>query len=50
VQAAAHRVTKAAENNGLMRSARIGMMQAIDWQRPRVFDLSRKDPHWDNAS
>lgn len=46
VQAAAHCVTEAAENNGPMIFARIGMMQAINRHRPRVFDPSRKDPHW----
>jgi hypothetical protein len=46
VQAAAHCVTEAAENNGPKVFARIGMMQAINRHRRREFDLSRKDPHW----
>ncbi len=46
VQAAAHCITEAAENDGPMEFARIGMMQAIHRHRPRVFDPSRKDTHW----
>jgi hypothetical protein len=45
VQAAAHCVTQAAENNGPMVFARIGMMQAINRHSQRQF-TSRKDPHW----
>ena len=44
VQAAAHCVTEAAENNGPMIFARIGMMQAINRHRPKV--SSRKPHHW----
>jgi hypothetical protein len=46
VQAAAHCVAEAAENNGPMLFARIGMMQAIHRHLQRVFDPSHKDPHW----
>lgn len=46
VQAAAHCVTEAAENNGRMEFARIGMMQAINRHLPQVFNPSRKEPHW----
>src|ERR1700744_1422827 len=46
VQAAAYCVTEAAESNGPMIFARIGMMQAIRRHRPRIFNPSRKDPHW----
>jgi len=47
VQAAAHCVTEAAENNGLMEFARIGMMQAIHRHTPPPpIDPSRKPHHW----
>jgi hypothetical protein len=46
VQAAAHCVTQAAENNGPMIFARIGMMQAINRHRPKEFGTSRKTTHW----
>jgi hypothetical protein len=46
VQTAAHCVTEAAENNGLMMFARIGMMQAINRHRPKEFGASRKPHHW----
>ena len=45
VQAAAHCVTEAAENNGPMRFARIGMMQAINRHKPEEFDPKLKEPH-----
>ena len=45
VQAAAHCVTQAAENNGPMIFARIGMMQAINRHRVKEF-TSRKTTHW----
>jgi hypothetical protein len=45
VQAAAHCVTEAAENNGLMDFARMGMMQAIHRHERRVFS-DRKETHW----
>jgi hypothetical protein len=44
VQAAAHCITDAAENDGPMLFARIGMMQAIYRHQPRTFDLTRKRP------
>lgn len=46
VQAAAHCVTQAAENGGPLLFARIGMMQAINRHKLRIFDPSRKEPHW----
>jgi hypothetical protein len=46
VQAAAHCVTEAAENNGPMIFAGMGMMQAINQHRPVEFDPKRKSPHW----
>jgi hypothetical protein len=47
VQAAAHRVTEAAENGGPMGMfARMGMMQAINRHKPEEFDPKRKSPHW----
>jgi hypothetical protein len=46
VQAAARCVTEAAENNGPMIFARIGMMRAINRHRVREFDTSRKPHHW----
>ena len=48
VQAAAHCVTEAAENNGLMEFARIGMMQAIHRHTPPPpIYPSRKLHHWE---
>jgi hypothetical protein len=41
VQAAAHCFTQAAENDGPMVFARIGMMQAINRHRVREFNTSR---------
>jgi hypothetical protein len=46
VQAAARMVTEAAENNGPMIFARIGMMQAINRHRVKEFDPPRKTTHW----
>ena len=46
VQAAARMVTEAAENNGPMIFARIGMMQAINRRRVKEFDTTRKTTHW----
>jgi hypothetical protein len=44
-QAAARMVTDAAENNGSMIFARIGMMQAINRHRPKEFGPPRKTTH-----
>ena len=46
VQAAAHCVTEAAENDGPLLFARIGMMQAINRHKLEKFDPKRKSPHW----
>ena len=46
VRTAAHCVTEAAENNGPMQFARIGMMQAINRHKLEEFDPKRKSPHW----
>jgi len=46
VQAAAHCVTQAAENNGPMIFAEMGMMQAINRHRVKEFDTSRKTTPW----
>jgi hypothetical protein len=46
VQAAAHCVTEAAENDGPMTLASMGMMQAINRHKPVEFDPKRKSPHW----
>jgi len=46
VQAAARCVTEAAENNGPMMFAQMGMMQAINRHRVKEFDTSRKPHHW----
>ena len=43
------RVTQAAENNGPMMFARIGMMQAINRHRPKEFDPPRKHHRWGNS-
>jgi len=37
---------EAAENDGPMIFARIGMMQAINRHKPVEFDPKRKSPHW----
>jgi hypothetical protein len=42
VQAAAHCVTKAAENGGPLLFAKIGMLHAINRHRPEEFDPKRK--------
>lgn len=42
VQTAARCVTEAAENDGPMQFARIGMMQAINRHKPVEFDPKRK--------
>jgi len=44
VQNAAHFVTRAAEHNGPMIFAQMGMLQAIHRRRQRVFNPDRKDP------
>lgn len=46
VQAAARMVTEAAENNGPMIFARMGMMQAINRHRVKEFSSSGKTTHW----
>jgi hypothetical protein len=46
VQTAARCVTEAAENDGPMIFARIGVMQAINRHVERVFNPDRKDHHW----
>jgi hypothetical protein len=46
VQAAAHCVTEAAENGGPLMFARMGMMQAINRDKPEEFDPKQKSPHW----
>jgi hypothetical protein len=46
VQAAARMVTEAAENNGPMIFARIGVVKAINRHRAKEFDTSRKPHHW----
>jgi hypothetical protein len=42
VQAAAHCVTEAADNNSPMMFARMGMMQAINRHKPQEFDPKHK--------
>jgi hypothetical protein len=46
VQAAARMVTEAAENDGPMIFARMGVMQAIYRHHVREFGTSRKPHHW----
>jgi hypothetical protein len=46
VQAAARMVTEAAENNGPMIFARMGVMQAVHRHHVREVDTSRKPHHW----
>ena len=45
-QAAMHALILVAEKGGPTMLARIGMMQAINRHREKVFDTSRKTPHW----
>jgi hypothetical protein len=45
VQAPAHCVTQAAENNGPMIFAQIGMLQAINRHRPKEPNPSRETTH-----
>ncbi len=46
VQAAAHCVTEAAENDGPLIFAHMGMMQAINRHGSKEVDPSRKPHHW----
>jgi hypothetical protein len=46
VQTAARCVTEAAENDGPMIFARIGVMRALNRHVARVFNPERKDTHW----
>jgi hypothetical protein len=46
VQAAARMVTEAAENNGPMIFARMGVLQAINRHHVREFGTSHKPHHW----
>jgi hypothetical protein len=46
VQAAAHCVTRAAEHQGPMIFAQMGMLRAVHRDQKRVFDPDRKDTHW----
>jgi hypothetical protein len=46
VQVAAYYVTEAAENNGPMAFARIGMLKAINRHKPRELTALRKPQHW----
>ena len=46
VQVAAYYVTEAAENNGPMAFARIGMLKAINRHKPRELTALRKPHHW----
>lgn len=45
-QAAMQALLLAAEHNGPTMLARIGVMRALNRHVERVFDPSRKDPHW----
>jgi hypothetical protein len=46
VQAAADCVTEAAENDGPMMFARMGMMLSINRHKTVEFNPKRKGPHW----
>ena len=46
VQIAAYYLTEAAENNGPMAFARIGMLKAINRNKPRQLTPSRKSHRW----
>jgi hypothetical protein len=46
IQAAAHCVTEAAENDGPMMFARMGHDAPINRHKPEEFDPKRKSPHW----
>lgn len=45
-QTAARMVTEAAENNGPMIFAQMGMLQAIHRHHVREFETTRKPHHW----
>lgn len=45
-QTAVHVLIEAAEDRGPMMFARIGMLRALNRGVERVFNPSRKDPHW----
>lgn len=47
-QSAIHVLMQAADNQGPMEFARLGMMQALQPRVP-VYDTSRKDPKWRNS-
>src|SRR5258708_23574192 len=46
VQTAGYCVTRAAEHGSPMSFAQMGMLQALNRRRQRVFNSDRKDPHW----
>jgi hypothetical protein len=46
VQAAAYTVTEAAENNGPMIFARMGVLQAVHRHHVRELGTARKPHHW----
>jgi hypothetical protein len=46
VQTAARMATEAAENNGPMIFAQMGMLQAIHRHHVREFETTRKPHHW----
>jgi hypothetical protein len=45
-QTAMHCLLQAADSGGPTDFARMGMMQALYPKGERVYDRSRKDPHW----
>jgi hypothetical protein len=45
-QAATEALIMAAEDRGRLMHAHIGMLRALNRHVERVYDSSRKDPHW----
>ena len=45
-QTAMHCLIEAADHGGPVSFARLGVAQALHRNVPKVFDPTRKDPHW----
>lgn len=45
-QTAMHCLIEAADHGGPVSFARLGVAQALHRHEPKVFDPTRKDPHW----
>ena len=45
-QAAVEALIMAADGNGPLLHARVGLLRALNRHQPVLFNPSRKDPHW----